>query len=386
MLRVALFCISFVLLGFTFSPDVPENQGMSSQALMQLQAFSDAIDANTALMVMRNDKVVLERYTGTKSQSSLLNLKSATKSFGAGLLVKALDDALLTLGESGCTRPDVSVHHLVSMTSGMPKNESNDCDAIFLFDPGTDFAYSDASVNTFADKLHTLYGADLEPLMASAIMDPIGVSNWSWASDQTLSSGIKLPLRGMVRYGRLWLRGGDWDGQQVLSAAGVALATSVANPTLKKDYGYLWWVRGPEAPDFYDRYGFELNPVFPASAPLGSFLAAGCTRSWILVVPDLDLVAARSGGTCVSIQNGNTQFTDEARSFVTLVLDAVAECSDGIDNDGDGLIDFGADPECNSLADTREIPVPSLPSSGPLAASLLSLAILAIGVRFATRR
>jgi hypothetical protein len=56
--------------------------------------------------------------------------------------------------------------------------------------------------------------------------------------------------------------------------------------------------------------------VFPDSAPADSFLAAGCTRSWILVVPSLDLVAARSGAACLSIQNGTTQFSDEARGFV----------------------------------------------------------------------
>lgn len=34
----------------------------------------------------------------------------------------------------------------------------------------------------------------------------------------------------------------------------------------------------------------------------------------------------------------------------------VAECADGIDNDGDGKIDFPADPECKSLDDNSEAP------------------------------
>ncbi|PIR83985.1 hypothetical protein COU18_01085 [Candidatus Kaiserbacteria bacterium CG10_big_fil_rev_8_21_14_0_10_51_14] len=41
------------------------------------------------------------------------------------------------------------------------------------------------------------------------------------------------------------------------------------------------------------------------------------------------------------------------------------QCSDGIDNDGDGLIDFPADPGCTSGDDDTEAPNPSIPPSPP---------------------
>ena len=42
----------------------------------------------------------------------------------------------------------------------------------------------------------------------------------------------------------------------------------------------------------------------------------------------------------------------------------IAECSDGIDNDSDGLVDYPADPGCISTGDNSELDgSPSLPPS-----------------------
>ena len=47
----------------------------------------------------------------------------------------------------------------------------------------------------------------------------------------------------------------------------------------------------------------------------------------------------------------------------TSVTIGVAQCSDGIDNDGDGLIDFPADPDCTSPFDDNEGPHAPPPST-----------------------
>ncbi len=43
----------------------------------------------------------------------------------------------------------------------------------------------------------------------------------------------------------------------------------------------------------------------------------------------------------------------------------ITECNDGIDNDGDGGIDFATDPQCTSWTDTSEFPDPIPPISYP---------------------
>jgi hypothetical protein len=190
----------------------------------------------------------------------------------------------------------------------------------------------------------------------------------------------------MVLYGRLWARHGDWDGVQVLPHALTVLAATPANPSLREDYGLLWWVEHDQTPPFYDRYGFQLNPVFPDSAPSDAMLALGCNHAFILVVPSLDLVVARGGGECVSIANGTPQLSDEARAFVEASLAGVSACSDGKDNDGNQLTDFPDDPGCTSLGDMIELSdavVPALPAP---AAALLAAALGAAGALALRRR
>jgi len=53
------------------------------------------------------------------------------------------------------------------------------------------------------------------------------------------------------------------------------------------------------------------------------------------------------------------------------------ECSDEIDNDGDSLTDFPADPDCDSAEDDEELEVALLPIGGPALASLV--AVLLVG-------
>lgn len=43
----------------------------------------------------------------------------------------------------------------------------------------------------------------------------------------------------------------------------------------------------------------------------------------------------------------------------------LAQCSDGTDNDADGLTDYPADPGCQSAQDTTEAPNPAPPAQYP---------------------
>lgn len=49
------------------------------------------------------------------------------------------------------------------------------------------------------------------------------------------------------------------------------------------------------------------------------------------------------------------------------VIYPITECNDGVDNDGNGFIDFQSDPNCSSWVDNLEAPdpVPSLPVPEP---------------------
>ena len=381
-LRYALLCaLAVPLLGFTFVADVPENQGMSSSALAALQAWSDAITTNTGVLVLRNDRVLLEHYTGTATASTRFGLTSAAKSVGMGLLAKAVGEGSVSLGDPLCGVPGMTLRQAASMSAGFKKGSDEACGGVLLFAPGTDWAYSDGSANVVRDRLREVYGQDLAPQLG-ALLGAIGIaaSGWRWEDAQRFSSGISMNVRAMSLYGRLWERGGDWDGVTVLPADVVAEAGAPANPAFKNDYGLLWWVRHDGPPVFYDKYGYELDQVFPESAPGDAMIALGCSRAYILVVPSLHLVVARGGGDCVRLSDG-PGLSDQTRTFVELALAGISECSDGVDNDGNGQADFPADAGCASLGDPVEASaavVPALP--GPAWAVLAVLLLGAASV------
>jgi len=73
----------------------------------------------------------------------------------------------------------------------------------------------------------------------------------------------------MAKIGYLFLRGGEWDGEQVVPQEWVEEATRkhFHAGTLLDDYGFQWWV-----------------------SPKGYYSAIGYKGQFIHVVPDLDLV------------------------------------------------------------------------------------------------
>ncbi len=308
---------------FAFKKAAPESHGLSSLALEDLKRYSDSLSESNGVLVMRHDKVLLEHYSSS-SKTTKWDTYSTTKSFGASLLMLALDEGVLKLSDNACGRTDMTVHHLASMSAGFPKPSDTPCDAPLLFPPGTDFAYSDGGTNILRDIIkEALGGSDIEVLLRNRILTPIAAKDWSW--DGRFSAGLHMTVRDMARYGRLWLRKGDWDGKRLFSEANGNMATRASNPDLMKGYGYLWWVNSHGQPEPYERYGFKLNPVFGTEVPSDAFMAVGASRTFILIVPSLNLVAVRGGTGFVSIQTGNTQLSDETRGFVNRIMKAMTD-------------------------------------------------------------
>jgi CubicO group peptidase (beta-lactamase class C family) len=112
----------------------------------------------------------------------------------------------------------------------------------------------------------------------------VGITNYVWPLDaegHVLGAfGLLLTARDMAKIGRLYLRGGSWNGKQPLPASYVDEATQAHNragpPVRAADYGYLWWITKP-----------------PGEAT--AYFAAGSGGQLIYVVPTLDLVVVIAG-------------------------------------------------------------------------------------------
>lgn len=128
-----------------------------------------------------------------------------------------------------------------------------------LYEPGTKFEYNDVRVNLLAYSLLQVWRKPLPMVLKEKIMDPIGASTtWRWYGYddsfvnvdgimmQSVSGGghsgggVFISTLDHARFGLLFLREGNWNGQQLISESWINQAT---NPSAANDsYGYMWWL------------------------------------------------------------------------------------------------------------------------------------------------
>lgn len=151
-------------------------------------------------------------------------------------------------------------------------------------EPDTRFYYSSGSTNILsrivADQVG--YGEKFNEYLHSRLFDPLGmhdpVAGFDGAGVFVASSFLHAQALDFAKFGLLYLRGGQWDTQQLVSRDWAATA-QVPFSLDEKDgsfYSWQWWVSG-------DHYG--------------TYWASGYEGQRIIVVPALDAVVVRLGHT-----------------------------------------------------------------------------------------
>lgn len=88
-----------------------------------------------------------------------------------------------------------------------------------------------------------------------------------------------MSARDFARFALLYLRGGKWNGVQVVPEKWVKASTRPYSDCESGGYGYLWWT-GNSASGAAQRVPF----------PKGSYWAEGHLGQYAVVVPSLDLI------------------------------------------------------------------------------------------------
>ena len=157
-------------------------------------------------------------------------------------------------------------------------------------DPGTRFDYNDGVSVLLGKIVREATGRRLDEWAEERLFRPIGIDEYYWkiAPDGEVDSegGLYLSAHDLARIGYLMIRGGEWDGRQVVSREWVEASTSPVVPDVSPDngrpdtgYGYQWWV--PLHEDGETR-------VFAGNGYGGQFLH---------VVPEHDLISVFNGWT-----------------------------------------------------------------------------------------
>lgn len=306
----------------------PEDHGLSTAALEASAEKFGATGERQGLVVVRDGRLVFERYWATpyaRAAPEQQNVSfSSGKSWGSTMVGHAYTNGLLRLDDlaskyhpsavSGL-KPGVTIRHMLNMSSGgtlnvkpssIPPRRLDDPSPPgpgseyqwttvgeagsppgygISIEPGTTFYYDGAVADHLADVVHAASGVSSHRYMMERIVAPLGCENFRYQPEGVdrndnvrLGGSILLTCRDMARLGQLNLNHGRWDGRQLVAADYIrqAIAPSALNPA----YGFLWWLNGSGR---------------TANAPRSMYMAAGARGQFCFVLPDWNMVVTTMG-------------------------------------------------------------------------------------------
>lgn len=322
------------------SPNVPWPTGSMTETVPSLQAAvnDDALagPGMRGLVVIHRGRLVAQRYGAGFGVSTPLLGWSMTKTISAALVGIEIARGNLAPQRKGFwpepadPRAQITVAHLMSMTSGLQFNESygdvSDVTRMLYLEPdmaayaaaqplahapGTVWNYSSGSTVLLSRIWQrAAAGSDLalKPMAGATAVDvlamphdqlfaPLGMSSAIIEADArgTLvgSSYMYASTQDWARFGQFLLQDGVWQGKRILPAGFVASMQALA-PASGGQYGQgQVWRQGPSSAQNADgRYGL----------PPDTYWMQGHDGQSIAIVPSRQLVVVRLGLTPRALQ------------------------------------------------------------------------------------
>jgi CubicO group peptidase (beta-lactamase class C family) len=248
----------------------------------------------TGFLVIKDGKIVSERYFGGADQNSHFTSWSVGKSFTSTLLGIAIADGKIESVDKpvsdyiselkGSGYDGVPIKDILQMSSGIKfteeySNLESDVSIMWrrtmveeserlnhyaasltrLEPPGSRFVYRSVDTQILGWLVMRTTGERLADYLSEKIWQPLGMeSDATWLTDRPGAEGteaafccINATLRDYGRFGLLFLNKGKLNGKQIVPEAWVAQATSVQSPQVRFGkiipgtqigYGYQWWL------------------------------------------------------------------------------------------------------------------------------------------------
>jgi CubicO group peptidase (beta-lactamase class C family) len=279
----------------------------------------------SGLLVVKDDHIVYERYRLGATDNSLLTSFSVAKSFVSALVGVAIDEGRISSVDrpvtdyvpelKGSGYDGVPIKHILQMSSGVHFDEDY---ASWTSDISIMFAKSfvfGSPINAYAAGLHSerrsgeafnyisvdtqvlgmllvhATGKPLATYLQEKIWEPLGMErDAAWVTDGPGPAGMEYAfcclnatLRDYAKFGRLYLRGGDWNGHRIVSERWVResvvpdkpylIHSGAYTPDWTIGYQYQWWV--PEGSE-------------------GEFMAIGVWGQYIYVNPARNVIIVKT--------------------------------------------------------------------------------------------
>ena len=328
--RLTLLCfltvISFLLRAQTEEPKTSWEKGPlethfgdSIPITKMLEAVGSGETKIHSILLLKNNQLLLEEYYQEYDLNKVHDLRSSSKSIRSLLMGIAVDQGLVRNIDDPVykylpnLRPQknqderkgaITIRHLLTMSTGLecndwdPKSKGQEdrvykkkdwlqytIDLPMANDPGEVSAYCSMGAILVAEIISVTSGMSIQEFAQKNLFDPLGIKQVQWGhtnQKEVIDSGKRLYMRprDMAKLGQLVLQQGQWEGKQIVSKVWIEEATTPKTKITGIDYGYLWW----NLPFQYQGRAIQCK------------LATGNGGQYIMVFPDLELVAVFTGG------------------------------------------------------------------------------------------
>jgi hypothetical protein len=295
--------------GNTWDTISPSTLGWCPDQLDSLLDFVGQRNSK-AFILLKDGKIVAERYYGTFTRDSLWYWASAGKSLTAFLTGLAQESGYLSIGDTtssylgqgwtSCTPQQeerITILNQLTMTTGLddgvPDDDCTDDTCLqYLADPGTRWAYHNAPYTLLDPVIETATGQTLTQFFNQRLTSTTGMTGFYFQSGY--NNVFISKARSMARFGLLVLNHGRWNNTTVMNDSLYFNAMVNSSQPLNPSYGYLWWLNGKSsfmAPGFQFQFPGSWSPA----APPDMFAAMGKNGQLLNIVPSMNLVWVRMG-------------------------------------------------------------------------------------------
>lgn len=269
----------------------------------------------SGLLVVSNNKIAYEQYYLGADEYTRFSSNSICKSFTSALVGIAIEDGFIDTVEDSVAKyvpefkntemENITIKDCLQMSSGIDFDEATDMSKIsmasmfgkskmksivkygLLHEPGTNRTYSSINTDILGEIVANATGFTLSEYMYEKLWSKIGVEQdayWTLSNNKELANGgLHISLRDYARFARLYMNGGVFNGEQIISKHWIEDSIATNEPHLKAPldgkpyselgYGYQWWI--PEGSE-------------------NEFMAIGVFGQWIYINPVKEVIIVKT--------------------------------------------------------------------------------------------
>ena len=223
--------------------------------------YSYLSDQDTkGFIVLKDGRIVLEKYFGTFAKDSLWYWASAGKTLTSFLVGKAQEENYLSisdttsdylgLGWTNCPllkERKITIENQLTMTTGLddlvPDNHCTiDTCLNYIADAGTRWAYHNAPYTLLEDVITNATNLSINNYTQAKLKSPTGMDGFWYTSGY--NNIFASTARSMARFGLLAQSDFIWNNDTLLKDTVYRQQMVNTSQNLNESYGYLWWLNG----------------------------------------------------------------------------------------------------------------------------------------------